>query len=260
MLDPVPAHVELVQGHHILGEVVPDAVVDPELPIDGLRGGQQVGDLNIELLAPLFADKVDLLVTGLAHGDGVAPAQQLQVHDVLQDQVDVAHIAAVDGLTDAVVGDVVFLVGGEDLLALEILPLDLEQQECIGTEPQVVENRFCRHGALFVAEEFDQRTGGEGGAHIGHHIGDDPLQQIHIPHIAPLDNVFALDGVKEVRQILTAGNLVVTQIGEVGHTAAEQILLEALGIRGIRIDGAVQQYITDETEIQCEIRRVIEYN
>ena len=137
MFDPVPAHVELVQGDHILGEIVPDAVVDPEFPVDGLRGGQQVGDLDIELLAPLFADEVDLLVPGLAHGDIVAPAQQLQIHDVLQDQVDVLYIAAVDGFPDAVVGDVVFLIGGEDLLALEILPFDLEQQEGIGVEPLV---------------------------------------------------------------------------------------------------------------------------
>lgn len=42
MLDAIAAHVEFVQGDHIFGEVVPNAVVDPEFPIDGLRGGQQV--------------------------------------------------------------------------------------------------------------------------------------------------------------------------------------------------------------------------
>ena len=134
MLDPIPAHVELVQGHHVLGEIIPDGLVDPELPVNRLRGGQQVGDLDIELLASLFADEVDLLVSGLAHGNGVAPAQQLQIDDVLQNQVDIPHITAVDCLPDAVVSDVVFLVGGEDLLALEILPLDLEQQEGICAE------------------------------------------------------------------------------------------------------------------------------
>ena len=65
----------------------------PELPVNCLWGGQQV----VELLAPLFADEVDLLVPGLADGDGEAPVQQLQIYDVLQDQVDVVHIAAVDG-------------------------------------------------------------------------------------------------------------------------------------------------------------------
>ena len=42
MLDAIAAHVELVQGDHIFGEVVPDAVVDPEFLVAGLRGGQQV--------------------------------------------------------------------------------------------------------------------------------------------------------------------------------------------------------------------------
>lgn len=152
MLDAVPAHVELIQGHHILGEVVPDAVVDPELPINRFRGGQQVGDLDIELLAPFFADEIDLLVPGLADGDGVSPAQQLQIDDVFQNQIDVPHIAAVDRLPDAVVSDVVFLVGGEDLLTLEILPLDLEQQEGIGAEPQVIQNLKIIY--LFVAQSI----------------------------------------------------------------------------------------------------------
>ena len=137
VLDAVAAHVELVQGDHILGEVVPDGVVDPEFSVDRLQGSQQVGDLDVELLVPLFADEVDLPILGLTDGDGVAPAQQFQIHDVLQDQVDVLYIAAVDGFPDAVVGDVVFLIGGEDLLALEILPFDLEQQEGIGAEPLV---------------------------------------------------------------------------------------------------------------------------
>lgn len=88
MLDAIAAHIEFVQGDHILGEVVPDAVVDPEFPVDGLRGGQQVGDLDIELLASLFTDKVDLLVPGLADGNGIAPAKKLQIDDVLQDQVE----------------------------------------------------------------------------------------------------------------------------------------------------------------------------
>ena len=88
MLDAIAAHIEFTQGDHILGEVVPDAVVDPEFPVDGLRGGQQVGDLDIELLSQLFADEVDLLVTSFADSDGVAPAQQLQIDDVLQDQVE----------------------------------------------------------------------------------------------------------------------------------------------------------------------------
>ena len=54
VLDAVAAHAELVQGDLIFGEVVPDAVVVPKFPVEGLRGGKQIGDLVIELLAPTF--------------------------------------------------------------------------------------------------------------------------------------------------------------------------------------------------------------
>ena len=47
MLDAIAAYVELVQGDHIFGEVVSDAVVDPEFPVDGLRGGKQVDGQQI---------------------------------------------------------------------------------------------------------------------------------------------------------------------------------------------------------------------
>lgn len=53
-LDAIAAHVELVQGDHIFGEVVPDSVLVPEFLVEGLRGGKQIGDLVIELLAPAF--------------------------------------------------------------------------------------------------------------------------------------------------------------------------------------------------------------
>lgn len=60
MLDAIAVHIELVRGDRRLGEAVPDAVVVPEFPVDSLRGGQQVGDLDIELLAALFADKTEI--------------------------------------------------------------------------------------------------------------------------------------------------------------------------------------------------------
>ena len=60
MLDAIAVHIELVRGDRRLGEAVPDAVVDPEFPVKCLRGGQQVGDLDIDLLAVLFADKTEI--------------------------------------------------------------------------------------------------------------------------------------------------------------------------------------------------------
>ena len=60
MLDAIAVHIELVRGDRRLGEAVPDAVVDPELPDDSLRGGRQVSGLDMELLAVIFADKTEV--------------------------------------------------------------------------------------------------------------------------------------------------------------------------------------------------------
>ena len=57
-----------------------------------------------------------------------------------------------------------------------------------------------------LRKNLTREPGGEGGARIGHHIGDNPLQQIHTPHLVPLDDVLELDGVEQNRQILTAGS------------------------------------------------------
>ena len=118
MFDAVPAEVQLVKGDDVFGEVVGDGRIDAEFPADGLFRRQKISHLYIDLLPSFFADKIHLQIAGLPDGDGVAPPQHLQTDNILQNQVDVPHIAAENRLPDAVVGDVVLLVGREDLLTL----------------------------------------------------------------------------------------------------------------------------------------------
>ena len=42
--------------------------------------------------------------------------------------LDVLHIAAKDRLADAVVGNIILLIGGKDLFVLQVLPLYLIEQ------------------------------------------------------------------------------------------------------------------------------------
>ena len=51
-----------------------------------------------------------------------------KIHDILQNEIDVLHIAAKDRLADAVVGNIILLIGGKDLFALQVLPLYLIEQ------------------------------------------------------------------------------------------------------------------------------------
>ena len=51
-----------------------------------------------------------------------------KIHDILQNEIGVLHIAAKDRLADAVVGNIILLIGGKDLFALQVLPLYLIEQ------------------------------------------------------------------------------------------------------------------------------------
>ena len=75
VLDPVSAHVELIQRDNIFRVVIADVVIRAELTPDGLIGGQQIGNLNIQLLSASVAYKIDLLVSGSADCNFIVPAQ-----------------------------------------------------------------------------------------------------------------------------------------------------------------------------------------
>ena len=55
VLDPVSAHVELIKGNNVLGEVVADAVIRAELTVDRFFRCQKISDLNIQFFAALIA-------------------------------------------------------------------------------------------------------------------------------------------------------------------------------------------------------------
>ena len=128
MFDPVSAHVELIEGNNVLREVVADAIIRAELAVDCFFRCQKISDLNIQLFAALVTYKINFLIACFADGYRIAAAQQFQIHYILQNEIDVPHIAAKDRLADAVVGNIILLIGGKDLFALQVLPLYLIEQ------------------------------------------------------------------------------------------------------------------------------------
>ena len=125
MLDPTPAHVKLVERYDILREVVTDGIISSKLPGNGFLRCKEVRHLNIQLLSALVAHEVDLFVSGSANGHFVASSQQFQIDNVLKDEVDVLCVSPEHRFADAVVGNVVFLVGRENLLSLQVFALYL---------------------------------------------------------------------------------------------------------------------------------------
>ena len=104
MYDSVTAHIKFIQRKYILGVVVTDVPVYAEFTFYGFRGGQDIADLYVELFGLAFGDEIDFFFAVLPYGDFISTAQQFQKDNVFQYEVNILHIAANDGLPDAVVG------------------------------------------------------------------------------------------------------------------------------------------------------------
>ena len=94
------------------------------------------------------------------------------------------------------IGNIILLVGSEDLLALQIFSLHLIKQISLAAVFDIVQDRFWGDGALLAFQKLCKRSCGEGRTDIGDHISNNSLQQIDIPDFISLHDVLELDGVE----------------------------------------------------------------
>ena len=154
MLDAISAHIELVKGDNVLREVVADVIIRTKLAVDCFFRRQQVSDLNIQLFAALVSYKIDFLIACSADSHFIAPAQQLQIHDILQNEIDVPRIAAENSLADTMIGNIILLIGREYLFALQILPFHLIEQVRFAAVSDIVQDCLRGNGALLVFQKL----------------------------------------------------------------------------------------------------------
>ena len=140
MLDTLSAHIKFIKRNNILREVVPDIVIRSELTGNGFLCRQKIRNLNIEFFAALVANEVDFLISGSANRNIVASAKQFQKNYILKDEVDVFGIAAENRFTDAVIRNVIFLVGCEDMFSLQVFTLHLIEQISVAAVFDIVQN------------------------------------------------------------------------------------------------------------------------
>ena len=79
MLDPASAHVKLIEGNNVFGEVVSNVIICAKLTVDRFVGGEQIAHLNVQLFAALVSYKINFLIARSANGHFIAPAQQFQI-------------------------------------------------------------------------------------------------------------------------------------------------------------------------------------
>ena len=138
------------------------------------------------------------------------------------------------------IGNIILLVGGKDLFALQVLPLHLIEKVRLAAVFDIVQDRFRGNGALLIFQELRKRGRREGRSHIGNHIGNDPFQQIYIPDFISLHDVLELDRVKQIVKILLGRRIRIAEVCEVGHSSGKQVLLETLLNGRIRRNRTVQ--------------------
>ena len=107
VLDPVASHIKLIQGDDVLGKVVTDTAIDAKFLLDGIFRCQQVSHLDIQLVTLVLTYEVNFLVTYLTNGNIIAPAQELHIDDVFQNQVDIPRVASKHSFPDTVVSHIV---------------------------------------------------------------------------------------------------------------------------------------------------------
>ena len=74
MLDPVSAHVKLIERNNVLREVVADIIIRAKLTVDRFVGGEQIAHLNVHILCHDASTKTFLNYTKIGRvsiGDNV---------------------------------------------------------------------------------------------------------------------------------------------------------------------------------------------
>ena len=128
MLDPIPAHIQFVHRNNIFGKVVFNAVISAKFPIDRIFRRKQICDLYIEPFVSFITNKINFSFPYTANGDRITTSEQFHVDNIFKDQVDVSCIATKDRLPDAMIRNIIFFIGGKDLLPLYLLPFYLIEQ------------------------------------------------------------------------------------------------------------------------------------
>ena len=113
------AYIQAVCGDHVFGVVILDLHEVANLSVRVLR--KLDADLDVDPLIPPDTDEVDLFGGVLPNIDLVAPALQLQEHDVLQGPVQHLPVVAQEAVFQCDVGQIILLLGSQNSLPLDVI-------------------------------------------------------------------------------------------------------------------------------------------
>lgn len=186
----VPAEVEIIHGDYIFRKIILDVFIDAKFPLDGFFGGEEIRNLHIDAVSLLLPNKIDFLVSCFPDGYRIAPAEHFHEDHIFEDEMDVTHVSAIDGFPDAMIGNVIFLIGRENLLSCEVMSLGLIEKAGVHAVTEIVQNGFWRDIPPFTFQKFGDGTCGKCSTDVSDDISENPLEKIRIADFISFDNIF----------------------------------------------------------------------
>ena len=113
---------EVIRSQNVLGVVVPDIQKPVILPALRFFRGDALRNLDVQLFIPPGGNKVNFTIAGFPDVHRIAPAAQLQIDYILKTCGNGIRIIAQDAVAQGGVSQIEFLLGFQQLLALQVIP------------------------------------------------------------------------------------------------------------------------------------------
>ena len=214
----------------VLRVVVAYGLQVAELPRHGLFRAEQVNGLYIEPALIAHGHEIHLSITEYAHRNLEPLCDKMVVDGVLHHFLDAAaQVEPAEQVAQAVVGEIELVVLLEDAPAVDVVPLDRDDDE---RPAKVAEIGGRKHLGHFLAVRLhgvgDVPHGNELADVVGHEHGQ-VLNERHVAYLLPCDDVTQHDGIVHPLQVIPHLALVLNVImAKAGKTAHAKICQEAL--------------------------------
>ena len=193
----VPAD-EVIRSQNILGVIVPDIQKPVILPALRFFRSDAFRNLNVQFFVLPGGNKVNLAVAGFPDVHRIAPTAQLQINHILKTCSNGICIVAQDTVAQRGVGQIEFLLGFQQLLAVQVIPGAAVKQVSLLQLFQIAVYGFVIQRTMLCFQIVGDGLGREGVAHIVEGVLHHPLQLIDFPNLIPPYNVGENRGVINV--------------------------------------------------------------